>query len=83
MAPDTPATQVEIAARTKPFERPSLAVLSLTKQKYQDLIKLCSDQVIPAQFQSEYFALTCDTQGKDTLPDTLFMEGHDESNVPI
>lgn len=60
MDPETPVSRIEIASKTKFFDLPDCypTLLPISENKHKDLLKLCSDQVIPQQFQAQYLALS-------------------------
>ncbi|CAK1592734.1 unnamed protein product [Parnassius mnemosyne] len=78
MNPETPVSCIEIASKTKFLDLPDcyLTPLPITENKHKDLLKLCSDQVIPQQFQAEYLAFNKTV--KDTLPDTDIEDNVDQ-----
>ncbi|CAG5022703.1 unnamed protein product [Parnassius apollo] len=80
MNPEAPVSCIEIASKTKFLDLPNcyLTPLPITENKHKDLLKLCSDQVIPQQFQAEYLALTYNKKVKDTLPDTDIEDNVDQ-----
>lgn len=44
--------------------------LPISKIKLDDLLKLCTDNVIPQIFQGEYKSLKCASSIRDTLPES-------------
>lgn len=66
-----PSFDIEVQTRVKGvltscYKTP----LAISKQKYEDLQKLCKNNVIPPIFHPEYINLPTGTHMKDTLPDT-------------
>ncbi|CAH1183305.1 unnamed protein product [Ceutorhynchus assimilis] len=66
-----PSFDIEVQTRVKGvltscYKTP----LAISKQKYEDLHKLCKNNVIPPIFHHEYVNLPTGTHLKDTLPDT-------------
>jgi hypothetical protein len=56
MAPDAPISHIDMATKIKRLELPNCypTPLPISKKKHDDLMKLCTDQVIPAHFHTEY-----------------------------
>lgn len=46
------------------------SLIPLSKAKYNDLLKLCRDKVIPNLLHSEYNSLMSSSNVKDTLPES-------------
>ncbi|CAG5044420.1 unnamed protein product [Parnassius apollo] len=44
--------------------------LPIAKAKYNDLVKLCKDKVIPAKFHKEFTDIPCSASAKDALPES-------------
>lgn len=62
---------VEIQYKTRvPLMSCYRSRLPIAKAKYDDLVKLCKDKVIPDQFQKEFTDIPCSASAKDTLPES-------------
>ncbi|CAG5005764.1 unnamed protein product [Parnassius apollo] len=62
---------VEIQSKTRvPLISCYHSQLPIAKAKYNDLIKLCKDKVIPAQFHKEFTDIPCSASAKDALPES-------------
>ncbi|CAH1231300.1 unnamed protein product [Diabrotica balteata] len=65
------SSKVELQSRTKvPLMACYQSRLPITKAKYNDLIKLCKEKVIPGHFQNEFTDLPYSENIKDTLPES-------------
>ncbi|XP_072400657.1 uncharacterized protein [Diabrotica undecimpunctata] len=65
------SSKVELQLRTKvPLMACYQSRLPITKAKYNDLIKLCKEKVIPGHFQNEFTDLPYSENIKDTLPES-------------
>lgn len=72
MDPEAPVFRIEIASKTKLLDLPDCypKVLPISELKHKDLMKLCTDKVIPQQFQAEYLSLTFSKKTKDCLAES-------------
>ncbi|KAL0829559.1 hypothetical protein ABMA28_003070 [Loxostege sticticalis] len=72
MDPEAPVFRIEIASKTKLLDLPDCypKVLPISELKHKDLMKLCTDKVIPQQFQAEYLNLTFSKKIKDCLAES-------------
>ncbi|CAG4983780.1 unnamed protein product [Parnassius apollo] len=62
---------VEVQSKTKgPLMPCYRSRLPIAEAKYNDLMKLCKDKVIPAPFHHEYSIIPKATNAKDTLPES-------------
>lgn len=69
---DVNATEdiIQVIGKTKgPRENMYKTPLPITKQKYDDLAKLCKSNVIPLRYQNEFLSLP-NGNGRDILPES-------------
>ncbi|KAL0851646.1 hypothetical protein ABMA28_007418 [Loxostege sticticalis] len=73
MDPEAPVFRLEIASKTKLLDLQDcyLNVLPISELKHKDLMKLCTDKVIPQQFQAEYLNLTFSKRQKTVWPNLI------------
>lgn len=85
MNPEAPLSRIEVAYKAKLLELPNCypTPLPIAENKHKDLLKLCSEQVIPQQFQAEYLALTFNKKVKDTLADTDIEDNVDQQSTHL
>lgn len=63
--------EVDIQSKAKVALLPCYrSLLPISKAKYDDLKKLCTDKVIPSCFHQEFINIPRETNGKDVLPDS-------------